>query len=73
MEAAYEAQDVANVKRWKEEGKIQLVEIPEDEMVEFRRIGGKPVWDAWVEDNKDELPAQELLDLVLSTAKSAAM
>ena len=71
MEAAYEAQDVANVKRWMEEGKIQLVEIPEDEMVEFRRIAGKPVWDAWVEDNKDEVPAQELLDLVLSTAKAA--
>ena len=61
MEAAYEAQDVENVKRWKEEGKIQLVEIPEEEMVEFRRIAGKPVWDAWVEDNKDDLPAQELL------------
>lgn len=68
MEAAYAAQDVANVKRWKEEGKIQLVEIPEEEMAEFRRIGGKPVWDAWIEENKDELPAQELFDLVISTA-----
>ena len=71
MEAAYNAQDEVNVKRWKEEGKIQLVEIPEDEMAEFRRIAGKPVWDAWVEDNKDDVPAQELLDLVLSTAKAA--
>ena len=68
MQAAYDAQDVENVKRWKEEGKIQLVEIPEEEMAEFRRIGGKPVWDAWIEDNKDELPAQELFDLVISTA-----
>ena len=68
MQAAYDAQDVENVKRWKEEGKIQLVEIPEEEMAEFRRIGGKPVWDAWIEENKDELPAQELFDLVISTA-----
>ena len=73
MEAAYEAQDESNVKRWQEEGKLQMVQIPEEEMVEFRRIAGKPVWDAWVEDNKDDLPAQELLDLVLSTAKEAAM
>lgn len=70
MEAAYNAQDVENVKRWKEEGKIQLVEIPEAEMAEFRRIGGKPVWDAWIEDNKDDVPAQELFDLVISTAKA---
>ena len=71
MGAAYKAQDEANVKRWKEGGKIQMVEIPEAEMVEFRRIGGEPVWNAWVENNRDELPAQELLDLVLSTAKGA--
>ena len=71
MEAAYKEQDLVNEKKWREGGKIQMVQIPEKEMVEFRRIAGKPVWDAWVEDHKDELPAQELLDLVLSTAKAA--
>ena len=71
MAAAYEEQDAANTKRWQEEGKLQMVQIPEEEMAEFRRIAGKPVWDAWVGENKDELPAQELLDLVLSTAKAA--
>ena len=71
MVAAYKAQDEANVKRWREEGKIQMVEIPEEEMAEFRRIGGEPVWKKWVADHQDELPAQELLDLVLSTAKGA--
>ena len=71
MDAAYKAKDVANEKKWREGGKIRMVEIPEDEMAGFRDIAGQPVWDAWVEDNQDDLPAQELLDLVLSTAKAA--
>ena len=48
-----------------------MVQIPEEEMAEFRRIAGEPAWNAWVEENKDKIPAQELLDLVLSTAKAA--
>ena len=71
MDAAYKAKDVANEKKWREGGKIRMVQIPEDEMAGFRDIAGQPVWDAWVEDNKDDLPARELLDLVLSTAKAA--
>jgi len=42
-----------------------MVEIPEPQMAEFRAIAGKPVWDKWVEDNKDKMPAQELLDITL--------
>jgi hypothetical protein len=45
-----------------------MVKIPEAQMAEFRKIAGKPVWDKWVADNKDKLPAQELLDLVLEKA-----
>ncbi len=71
MEAAYREKDVANEKKWREGGKIRMVRIPEEEMAEFRRIAGEPAWNAWVEENQDELPAQELLDLVLSTAKAA--
>ena len=71
MEAAYQEKDVANEKKWREGGEIQMVQIPEDEMAGFREIAGQPVWDAWVEDNQGDLPAQELLDLVLSTAKAA--
>ena len=71
MEAAYQEKDVVNEKKWREGGKIQMVQIPEDEMAGFREIAGQPVWDAWVEDNQGDLPARELLDLVLSTAKAA--
>ena len=71
MDAAYKEKDVANEKKWSEGGKIRMVQIPENEMAEFRKIAGAPVWNQWVADNQDELPAQELLDLVLDTAKSA--
>ena len=71
MDAAYKEKDVANEKKWSEGGKIQMVQIPEEEMAGFREIAGQPVWDAWVAENQDDLPAQELLDLVLSTAKAA--
>ena len=71
MEAAYKEKDVVNEKKWREGGKIQMVQIPENEMAEFRKIAGSPVWNTWVEENAEDLPAQELLDLVLSTAKAA--
>lgn len=73
MDEAYRAADAANLKKWREGGKIRMVAIPEAEMAEFRRIAGEPVWSAWVEDNKGEFPAQELLDIVLDTAKRAMM
>ena len=67
-EAAYQAKDIENEKKWSASGsRIKMIQIPEEEMAEFRRIAGKPVWDAWVKDNEDKLPAQELLDLVLKT------
>ena len=69
MEAAYKAKDIENEKKWSaSNSRIKMIRIPEEEMAEFRSIAGKPVWDAWVKDNKDKLPAQELLDLVLKTA-----
>jgi TRAP-type C4-dicarboxylate transport system substrate-binding protein len=66
--AAYKEKDVANEKKWKEGGKIQMVKIPESEMAQFRKVAGKPVWDQWVKDNQGKIPAKELLDLVLKTA-----
>jgi hypothetical protein len=52
---------------------MKMVKIDEKEMAEFRRIGGKPLWRQWVKENEGEIPAQELLDLVLKTAKEASM
>jgi hypothetical protein len=53
---------------------MKAVEFSEAELAKFRKVGGKPVWDQWVQESKDEVPnAQALLDLVLKTAKDATM
>ena len=38
-------------------------------MRRFRHYAGRPVWDAWIEENEGEIPAQELLDIVLDTGQ----
>lgn len=69
--AAYIKKDKVNLAAWPK--KMTMVTIDEKEMAEFRRIGGKPLWEQWVKENEGEIPAQELLDLVLKTAKEATM
>ncbi len=69
MIAAYSAKDKVNIPKWKKMG-LKAVHFSQKDLDEFARIGGKPVWDAWVAEAKDEVPnAQQLLDLVLKTAK----
>ena len=69
IQASYIEKDKKNEAKWgAADSKVKMVKIPDDQMAEFRKIAGKPVWDQWVADNKDKLPAQELLDLVLKNA-----
>jgi TRAP-type C4-dicarboxylate transport system substrate-binding protein len=67
QKAAYAAKDKVNLKKWPEMG-LKALKIDEAEMAEFRKIGGKPLWEAWVKENEGKIPARELLDLVLKTA-----
>ena len=70
IETAYKAKDVANEKRWSApDSKLKMVKIPDEQMAEFRKVAGKPVWDAWVKDNAGKFNSQELLDIVLNAAK----
>ena len=69
QKAAYAAKDIINVKKWADNPKLTAVKILENEMAEFRKIGGEPLWNDWVRENEGKIPAQELLDLVLKTAK----
>jgi len=72
MIKAFAEQDAINIPNWRNAGKMTEVVFSEEERARFRKIGGKPVWDAWVADAKGEVPdAQELLDLVLKTANDA--
>jgi TRAP-type C4-dicarboxylate transport system substrate-binding protein len=69
---AYAAKDKVNLAKWRADPKITEVVFSEEDLAKFREAGGKPVWDKWVEENKDDVPnAQELIDLVLKTAKGS--
>ena len=68
---AYAAKDKINLSKWakgKGEGKMEAVTFSDEDLAEFRRVGGKPVWDAWVRGNEGKIPARELLDLVFKAA-----
>ncbi|MCG8691585.1 MAG: C4-dicarboxylate TRAP transporter substrate-binding protein [Minwuiales bacterium] len=69
LKEAYKAADAKNLPMFKEKG-LQEVRYSDDELATFRSVGAQPVWDDWVkEQTANGLPAQELLDLILNTAK----
>ncbi|MDP6706716.1 MAG: TRAP transporter substrate-binding protein DctP [Alphaproteobacteria bacterium] len=72
QKAAYIKRDKINLETWAKNPKLTAVKIPENEMAEFRRVAGKPLWEEWVKENEGKLPARELLDLVLKTAAKAS-
>ena len=49
--------------------RLKPITYSEAQLDEFRKIAGKPVWDKWVDANKDKFDAQGVLDLVFKTAK----
>jgi TRAP-type C4-dicarboxylate transport system substrate-binding protein len=52
---------------------LEFITFSKEDLAEFQKIAGKPVWDEWIaEKSKQGVPAQELLDLILDTAKAAA-
>ena len=68
---AYAEKDAVNLKKWAENPKLVAVQIADEEMAEFRRIGGEPIWEEWVKENEGEFPARDLLNIVLETAKGS--
>jgi len=72
MIKAFAKQDAVNIPRWRKSGKMTEIVFSDEERAKFQKIGGKPVWNAWVAEAKSEVPdAQELLDLLLRTANEA--
>jgi len=70
MIEAYAAKDKVNLTAWRKNPKLKEINFSEADLAKFREVGGKPVWDKWVAENKDQVPsAQELIDLVIKTAK----
>ena len=69
---AYGEADEKYLEEFKKK-KLEFITYSKEDLAEFQKVGGKPVWDEWVaEKSKQGIPAQELLDLILDTAKAAA-
>jgi len=70
LKKAYKEADDKNIPDFKARGLVPITYSAE-ELAKFRAVGGKPVWDKWVVDHKDKFPAEELIKLILDTAKKA--
>ena len=68
--AAYKAADVKNVPMLQQ--KLKEISYGEEELARFREVAGKPVWDEWVKEYSDRIPAQEILDFVFAKAAEGA-
>jgi TRAP-type C4-dicarboxylate transport system substrate-binding protein len=67
----YKAADEKNVPLFKKKG-VEFIHYSDEELAEFRRVAGQPVWEEWVARRSAQgLPAREILDLVLNAAKPA--
>lgn len=70
MIEAYAEKDKKNLAAWRSNPKMTEVKFSSEDLQKFQKIGGKPVWEQWVDKNKEKVPtAQELIDLVLETAQ----
>jgi len=66
---AYHDIDEKNLPMFK--AKLEEIVYTDAQLEEFRKLGGKSVWDQWVAENKDKFDAQGLLDLIFAEAKAA--
>jgi TRAP-type C4-dicarboxylate transport system substrate-binding protein len=70
LKAAYKKADDSNLPVYRK--KMKEIRYDDATLAEFRKAGAKPVWDDWVKEATAKgVPAQELLDLILSEAKKA--
>ena len=69
LKAAYKKADEKNLPMFI--SKMEAIEYSDDQLAEFRKVGGAPVWNDWVAKHKGEFDAQGLLDHVMTTATRA--
>jgi TRAP-type C4-dicarboxylate transport system substrate-binding protein len=71
LKKAYAEADDKNLPMFKQ--RLTPVRYSDVELDRFRAIAGRPVWDKWVAEAESKgVPAKELLQLILDTAKAAA-
>jgi len=68
--AAYTAADEKNLPLFKK--KLQFIKFTPDELAAFRKVGGTPVWEEWVQKREAQgIPGRELLNFLLKEAGAA--
>lgn len=68
-QAAYAAADAKNLPEF--EKTMEKIVYSDEELARFKEAAGKPVWDAWIEANKDKFDAQGVFDAVWEYAAEA--
>ena len=71
LKTSYDEKDKVLLPKWAKEGRLKAITFSKAELDEFRKLGGQPVWDAWIKENEASVPAKELFDLVMKTAAEA--
>jgi TRAP-type mannitol/chloroaromatic compound transport system substrate-binding protein len=69
-QAAYAEQDAKNLPVFRDT--MEEIVYSDAQLAEFREIAGQPVWDAWIEANKDKFDAQGVFDAIFAYAEEAA-
>jgi len=64
---AYVAIDKKNMPML--QARLKPVTYTPAQLEEFQRIAGKPVWDKWVEENKNRFDGQALIDTIFKIAR----
>lgn len=67
LKAGYAAKDTENLPKWRK--RLKEVVYTDAELANFRKIGGQPVYDKWVADNKDKFDSKALMDAMFAAAK----
>lgn len=70
LKAAYAKKDDVLIPQWRKQ--LKEIKYSDAELAKFREIAGQPVYDKWIEANKDKFDAKGLLDFVMQTAKKAS-
>lgn len=69
VQAAYQAADAKNVPMF--EANLEKITYTDEQIAEFQEKGGRPVWDAWIEANKDLFDSQAVFDAIFEYAEEA--
>lgn len=70
-QAAYAEADEKNVPIF--ESTMTEIIYSDEQLAEFREIAGRPVWDEWIETNKDLFDSQAVFDAIWEYADEAKM